>query len=91
MTSMTITLNADGTFSDGKNELTLRQVIGEARTRRDAARADAKKAREAKKAAKSAAKRDKVVARAEKLVAELKSLGTDQTVIDDLVAKLGSK
>lgn len=90
MTSMTITLNADGTFSDGKKELTLKQVIAEARTRREAGNAEKKAARDAKKAAKATARREKALLRANKLIDELKELGTPQTVIDDLVGKLSA-
>jgi hypothetical protein len=86
-----ITLNADGTFADAKGkELTLKQVINMARVRRDATNAAKKAERDAAKTAKSAAKRAKLEARAAKLVDELKSLGTDQKVIDGLVAKLSA-
>jgi hypothetical protein len=96
-TTTTITLNADGTFKVGNRDATLKDVIKLARTRRDAAnadkkkaRAEAKKVREAKAAKRKAERASKVAERAAKLVAELKSLGTDQAVIDELVAKLSA-
>jgi hypothetical protein len=57
MTAITITLNADGTFTDGKNDLTLKQVIAEARKRRDTANAEKKAARDRIKAAKAGQKK----------------------------------
>jgi hypothetical protein len=74
MTAVTLTLNEDGTFSDGKNELTLRAVIKLARERRDANRAEAKAARDRIKAAKAGQKKAKLLARKEKLEAELAKL-----------------
>lgn len=90
MKDVTITLNADGTFAADGKELTLRNVITLARERREAANA-VKKAERTKKANERKAKRvKKATDRAEKLVAELKELGTDQAVIDGLVAKLSA-
>jgi len=72
MSSITITLNADGTFTGPKGEMLLREVISEARKRREKESAEKKAARDSVRAKKNADRLAKAKARVAKAEAELK-------------------
>jgi len=70
---LSLVIREDGSFVNDQTgeELTLRQVIAEARTRREAANASKKAERDAKKAERNAKRLERAKARAEKAQAEL--------------------
>jgi hypothetical protein len=72
MSSITITLNADGTFTGPKGEMLLREVISEARSRREKNSADRKAVRDSVRKRKAQERLARAEKRAAKAAAELK-------------------